>query len=253
MRTLKLVSPASLLLLCSCGLSGPEGLFVQLYGRVITEHDAPAVGLEVSLASGGGAAILETRTDNDGWYSVAVLATELEDHALQLQIEGDGYATTVAWLDLSLTDGELLPMPSHPPQLWSSYHRQLPPMRVAVASNSGHAEGLIVDAATGEPPMEDVGGQEVPLQLEVELREGWNADDGEPIVTTVETGQGTLLGRFVVGGIPAGLYTARVQGDGGFTAARFPLLVRAETEQEVRAAVTLALASDDSALIFSFI
>jgi hypothetical protein len=244
MRSL-IVASSTLALLSGCGLSGPEGMFVQLYGRVLTEYAEPGAGLEVSLASSGGAAILETTTDADGWYSVAVLATELEDHGLRLQVDGDGHATTVAWFDLQLAEGELMNMPSHPPQLWSSWSRQLPPLQVAVEAAEGHAEGLILDAATGEPAMEDIGGQEVPLQLDIELREGWNAADGEPVVATVTTGEGASLGRFAVGGIPAGLYTARVLGAGGFTAARFPLLVRGETQAEVRATITRALASDE--------
>ncbi len=239
------ITSVSVILLAGCGLEGPTGMFVQLYGRVLTEHGEPAVGAEVSLASSEGAAILETGTDARGWYNAAVLATELEDHELILQVQAEGFATSLAWVDLSLSQGELLPMPSHPPQLWSAWARQLPPMRVAVQEPSGHAEGQLLDAATGDAPMEAVGDELVPLQLDVELREGWNAPDSEPVVKTVTTGQGSLLGRFVVGGIPAGLYTARVLGDGGFTTARFPLLVRGESEAEVRAAVSKDLASDE--------
>lgn len=239
------VATSFLALLSGCGLSGPEGLFVQLYGRVLTEHDEPAAGIEISLASADGAAILESHTDADGWYSVVVLATEIEDHELLLRLEGDGLAPTVAWLDLQLVEGEMMSMPAHPPQLWSAWSRQLPPLWVAVESDAGHAEGIILDAATGEPAMEDQGGQELPLTLDIELREGWNADDGQPVVTTITTGEGASLGRFAVGGVPSGLYTARVLGAGGFTAARFPLLVRGETQVEVRATVTQALASDE--------
>ncbi len=242
-RTLAVL--AALAPLTACGLDGAEGFFVQLYGRVVTEHDDPAAGLEVSVASAEGAALLETTTDDDGWYSLVVLVTERTGHGLRLRIEGEGYSTTLAWVSVELDEGEVLPMPSHPPQLWSTWTRQLPPMQVALDASDGQAEGIIVDAWTGEPAMDDQGGVEAPLELELELREGWNAPDSEAVVKTVTTGQGALLGRFVVGGIEPGLYTARVPGTSGFTAARFPLLVRSTTTQEVRATITQALASDE--------
>ncbi len=245
MRT-RAVAPIALLpLLAACGLDGPEGLFVQLYGRVTTEHGDFGSGLDVSIASSDGALILETTTDKNGWYSVAVLATELEGHALQVQIDGDGYAPTLAWIDLTLDQGELMSMPSHPPQIWSLWARQLPPLQVALDAASGQAEGLILDTATGLPAVEDVGGQELPLVLEIELREGWNAPDSELVVTTITTGLAALQGRWLVSGIAPGSYTARVRGDGGFTAARFPVLVRAETQRELLATVTRALATDE--------
>jgi len=231
--------------LTACGLSGPEGMFVQLYGRVVDENNEPAIGLDVSVASSDGAAILETTTNNKGWYSVAVLATELEGHDIQVQVEGDGYASSLAWIDLTLFEGEMMEMPSHPPQLWSTWTRQLPVLQVASEASVGHADGLMLDTSTGQPPVEDQGGQDIPVELELEIRYGWNAPDSEPVLSTVVTGLGPMLGRWAVDDLSPGLYTARVLGAGGFTSARFPVLVRAETQRETRATVTGALASGE--------
>jgi hypothetical protein len=228
----------------SC-LDGPEGLFVQLYGRVTTEQGAPAAGVEVSIASPDGAAILETHTDEQGWYSVMVLVSELHGHQIELQLDGEGYATTRAWVELDLIEGESKSMPSHPPQLWSSWSRQLPALQVALDAASGQAEGSLVDAATGLAPVELVGDQERPLVLEIELREGWNAPDTEPVVTTIATGRDADHGRWSVSGLPPGAYTARVWGDGGFTGARFPVLLGSGAQDEFRACVTRDLASDE--------
>ncbi len=231
-------------LLSSC-LEGPEGLFVQLYGRVTTEQGAPAEGVEVSIASADGAAILETRTDQQGWYSVMVLVSDLLGHRLELQLDGEGYATTRAWVDVDLVEGELQSMPAHPPQLWSSWSRQLPALQVALDAATGQAEGVLMDAATGLAPMEIVGDQERALELEIELREGWNAPDSEPVLDTVTTGLGAELGRWSVDGLPPGAYTARVRGAGGFTVARFPVLLGSGAQAEVRACVTRSLASEE--------
>lgn len=245
MRTSFVACLVTLSSLSACGLDGPEGMFVQLYGRVTTEHDLLGSGLEVSIASSDGAVVLETSTDSQGWYSVAVLATELDGHGLQVRVEGEGHSPTLAWVDLTLVEGEMMSMPSHPPQLWSLWSRQLPPLQVALSASSGQAEGLILDTSTGLPPVDDAGGQDIPVQFEIELREGWNAPDGEPVVTTVTTGLGATLGRWTVSGLSPGSYTARVRGDGGFTAARFPVLVRTETQHELLATVTRALASNE--------
>jgi len=245
MRALPHLLLALLSPLTACGLDGPEGMFVQLFGRVTTEYGDPAGGVEVSIASASGAAVLETTTNNKGWYSAAVLFTELEGHEFLVQLEGGGYAPTLAWIDLTLVDGESMAMPSHPPQLWSAWNRQLPPLQVAYAASAGSAAGVLLDASTGEPPVEDPGGQETPVELDLDLRLGWNAPDSEPVVATTTTGLGPMAGRWVISGIEPGLYTARVHGSAGFTSVRFPVLMRAETEQEIRATVTEALASDE--------
>ncbi len=232
-------------LLAGCGLEGAEGWFVQLYGRVVTEHGAPAANVEVSVASSLGAALQETYTDVDGWYSLAVLFEERNGHELKVRVEHEDYSTTVAWIDLELDVGESLPMPSHPPQLWSTWTRQLPPLQLASSVSEGQAEGIVLDASTGQPPVDVQGDEDVPVQLEIELREGWNAPDSEPVVKDLTTGLGDQLGRFTVAGLPPGVYTARISGTSGFAPARFPLLVRSTTTEEVRVCVTQDLATDE--------
>jgi hypothetical protein len=234
-----------LVFLGGCLLEGPEGFFVQLYGRVTTEHDEPASGMLVSFASDHGALIHQARTDAEGWYSAMVLASALEDHALQLRVEGEGWTTTQAWVELQLTEGEPSTLNAHPPQLWSSWSRQLPPLQVAEEAASGQASLAVVDASTGEPPVEDYGGQIIPLRMQLELREGWNAPDSDAVVATFASGEGALEGRFEIDGVPPGVYTGRIPGTGGYTASRLPLLVRAASEKEQRASVTRALASTE--------
>jgi hypothetical protein len=239
--------PLTLGALCGgCAVEGPEGFFVQLYGRIYDEHGDGVPGAEISLATEDGALIAPCITNQDGWYAAVILADEHRGHALRVVARAEGYASTEAWIPLDLVDGSPQVLPAYPPQIWSLWSRELPALPMALEVNSGQAEGIVLDAISGEPPTEDSGGDLEPVVFEVELRKGWNAPDSERVVGSVETGGGVAeAGRFLFEGIPTGVYTARIPGTGGYTAARFPLLVRSSDAREIRVAVSPALASNE--------
>lgn len=233
------------LLLYGCTVEGPEGFFVQLYGRIYDEQGDWVQGAQVSLATEQGALIAPCATDEDGWYSAVLLADEHRGHALRIAVSAEGYASTEAWVDLDLVEGSPSALPAYPPQTWSLWSRELPALPLALEVNSGQAEGDVVDAITGEAPEEEIGGHVGPVVFSVELREGWNAPDSERVVAGVETGEGVDGGHFLISGIPTGVYTARIPGTSGYTAARFPLLVRSSNARTLRVAVSPALASSE--------
>jgi len=229
-----------------CATGGVEGFFVDLYGRVVDEGDAPAAGVEVTLETLDGALLGSATADGDGWYAIPVLADEWKGHQLHAEAAGDGYMTSEAWFDLDLVEGDGQLLEGHPPQTWSLWSRQLPALWMAFDASQGYVEGEIVDAQTGGPPEEtDAQGNVHPLQFSLELRAGWNAPSGETMIAEVQTGAGENAGQFDISGLPPGIYTAHVPEFTGFSGARFPLRLASSGLEIVRAAVSKPLSSEE--------
>jgi hypothetical protein len=223
------------LLLAGCDPAGREGFFVELYGRVVDEHDLAAAGVDVTVTTGESALMGEAVTDESGWYRLPVFVEAWTGHTVRLRAEGSGWAPTEAWTGVDLTEGEAHLLSAAPPQTWTSWSRQLPPLRIAYDDPLGSAQGLLVDATSGDP-VEDA---------DIEVRYGWNAPDDEAAVGTVRTGHGGDAGAFQVADLPPGAYTGRVPEAAGYGDSRFPLFLAARDPWDGVVAVSRPLSGDE--------
>lgn len=224
------MAPTLLIGLLGCSPAA-TGWMVEARGQVV-DLQGHAARAELALVHQG-AALGEVATDSEGWWSLPILVEHDDELELALQAQGDA-GSGLAWLDLETYGlGPALELHVGLGQGLDLVPLTLP--SVTLGDGSEQALGFtLVDASTGLPAP----------RVELSLYEGWDAPADRPVVAQLASdNEGRVRGL-----VPAGLYTARVSGQEGWSDAVFPvrsgeddqlgLLVPALSEQELAVALS---------------
>lgn len=192
----------------ACVPEGTQGWIASLDGYVVDERGAPVEGAEVTLAGTEGTPIGSAVTDAGGLFVFPIAGEQLTGNAVVALVHADAVAEARATFPVNLSDATIATLSAAPEQTWQVVHRRLAAVRLADDAPTGTATGTLRDADTGLP----VEG------ARLSLRQGWNAQPGDPVVLETESGAG---GRFAFEASPPGMYTVNVAAGGGYEAARF--------------------------------
>lgn len=193
----------------ACVPAGTQGWIASLDGYVVDERGAPVEAAEVTLAGTDGTPIGSAVTDASGLFAFPLAGEQLTGNAVVALVHADAVAEARATFPVNLSDARIATLSAAPEQTWQVVHRRLAAVRLADDAPTGTATGTLRDADT-RLPVEGA---------RLSLRQGWNAQPGDPVVLEVESGSG---GRFAVEASPPGIYTVSVAAGGGYESARFP-------------------------------
>jgi hypothetical protein len=188
------------------------GWFIVVEGRILDEDGLPIAVAEVVLMGEDGTELATVYTDPDGSWSSPLYGTETIGNMVDILVSADGYADGIAHYEVDLSSPDLHSLQAGPGNTFNTTPRKLPALRLAAADAGSKAQGVLVDAVSGQP----VEGVSLTLQR------GWNAPPGsrsEDSVTTDRDGHFEVLGSY------AGAYTIYSAPNNGYAGTRFPIFL----------------------------
>lgn len=221
----------AMLLCAACTDPAEQGYVVVLSGRVVDEAGAALPGAQVTLGTSAGEVVAITTAGSDGGWTCPMVGADLDGNELRALYDMPGRAQGRARYAINLRSPTVAELDPGPWQTFEATDRRLPTMQLADEAEAGAADGRVVG----------LDGAPVP-DARVELRQGWNAADSDPVAAVVRTGDD---GRFGAD-LPPGWWTARVPEQNGRRASRFGLFVSGTDTRAVNASGVVP-ALDDAA------
>ena len=236
------------LALLACGRD--TAVLVTLQGQVIDFPSSSGLeGATLSFETPGGEPLVSTTTSALGdWSATMVLPYNTVDGAEVFgYVEHDGHVSTSVHHGLAFRDVKGSEATIHPGHLQSARVLEVEPYLLAPASEfDGTVSGRVFDAVVADQAA-GIG------DLSLTFREGIDATESSPVVATVMTTNFPTPGQYRVFGLPAGTYTAQIDGGGVWADARFTAVsIGAEDTEDQNGATSVALAEDQFRVVLSW-
>lgn len=212
----RLVSLGTVSLLAAlAGCSETTGVLLVLEGGVQAYTDLLGVSdAAVRVYTLDGELIGEGTTDGNGQFVVAVAAPYDDGASMRAEIEHPAFVQTELWQTLRLADPAAASVAVVPGRLGNPTTSYLPGISLAPVSEApGTISGVVFDALQADK----VGVE----GLGVTLRAGIKPPADAPVVASTTTG---VLGAFSFADVPAGTYTAFIEGGDAYANASFTVV-----------------------------